>query len=477
MSITEDFSTIVLAAGKGTRMKSPLPKVLHPVAGWPMISRSIHALNEAGTNNIRVVVGHGELLVRQVIEPLGASAFLQVEQLGTGHAVQCAEPHSLQGTVLIMNGDHPLIEAEDIKFLIKEFVNSQKKLAVVTAKVKKPGNFGRIVRHHNQLKAIVEAKDASHDTLKINEINTGMYLIEAEFLNQLLPQLKNNNSQKEFYLTDIISLAVEAGEQVGTLLTSAYVAFGVNSQLELATATKYVYRRKVKKLMESGVVILDPKNTYIEDDVIIGSGTIIYPGNFIRSGTKIGEMCIIEPHCFMYKTQIANSVHIKSHCYFEEVKISSKASIGPFARLRTGTKIGKDAKVGNFVEMKMVDFKNGAKASHLTYLGDAVIGEQTNIGCGTITCNYAVDKKKYVTKIGKDVFVGSDTQFVAPIEIGDGAIIASGSTITKNVPAGALAVARSRQIIKENYQHRSHTTKEEIEETEKSSDSKAEIEG
>ncbi len=451
MSIAEDFSTIILAAGKGTRMKSPLPKVLHPVAGWPMISRTIKALNDVGSNSIRVIVGHGENLVRQVIEPLGATAFRQAEQLGTGHAVQCAEPSSLSGTVLIMNGDHPLISAADIKVLIKEFVNSNAKLAVVTAKVKKPGSFGRIVRSHGQLKAIVEAKDASHETLKINEINTGIYIVESDLLNKLLPQLQNNNSQNEFYITDIVSAAADGGEDVTAILSPTRVAFGVNSQKELAVANKYIYRKKTESLMEAGVILLDPSTTYVEEGVTIGAGTVVYPGNFIRTGTKIGEMCIIEPNCYLYKAVIEDGVHIKSQCYFEEVKISSKAVVGPFARLRPGTSIGKEAKVGNFVEMKKVEFKAGAKASHLTYLGDAIVGEEANIGCGTITCNYAVDKKKYVTKIGKGAFIGSDTQFIAPIEIGEGAVIASGSTITKNVPDGALAVARGKQFIKENY--------------------------
>ncbi|MCB0392219.1 MAG: bifunctional UDP-N-acetylglucosamine diphosphorylase/glucosamine-1-phosphate N-acetyltransferase GlmU [Bdellovibrionales bacterium] len=474
MRITEDFSTILLAAGKGTRMKSPLPKVLHPVAGWPMISRVIDALNEVGARQIRVVVGHGEELVRQVVEPLGASAYKQDQQLGTGHAVQCAEPQSLQGTVLIMNGDHPLIEANDLRFMIKEFVNSQRKLSVVTAKVKKPGSFGRIVRHHGELKAIVEAKDASHETLKINEINTGMYLVEAKFLNKLLPLLKNNNSQKEFYLTDIVSLAAEEGESVGTILSPSRVAFGVNSQVELAKATKYIFKRKAKQLMEQGVMIMDPDNTYIEDDVKIGAGTVVYPGNCLRAGTKIGKMCIIEPNSYLYKAQVSDAVHIKSQCYFEEVKIETKAVIGPFARLRPGTIIGQEAKVGNFVEMKKVNFGAGAKASHLAYLGDAVIGDETNIGCGTITVNYAFDKKKYVTKVGKNVFVGSDTQLIAPIEIGDNSFIAAGSTITKSIPAGSMAVARGRQVTKENYKPKAPQNNEVKEEVKKPN---VEIEG
>lgn len=451
MNLSEDFSVIILAAGKGTRMKSPLPKVLHPVAGSPMISRAIHQCHELGAKNIRVVVGHGESLVRQVIEPLGAVAFHQDQQLGTGHAVQCAEPSSLVGNVLIMNGDHPLIKASDLSLIIKEFVNSSAKLSVVTAKVKDPGSLGRIVRSYGELKAIVEAKDASHDTLKINEINTGIYIVDAKFLTSVLPKLKNKNKQKEFYLTDIVSIAIDEGAKVNTIVASARVAFGVNSQYELAKANQYIFKSKAKTLMEDGVVIIDPNHTYIEEDVKIGSGTVIYPGNYLRAGTQIGEMCVVEPNCYIFKSKIESSVHIKSHCYFEEVQISTKAIVGPFARLRPGTKLGKDTRVGNFVEMKKVDFKDGAKANHLTYLGDAIIGENTNIGCGTITCNYAVDKKKYVTKIGKNVFVGSDSQFVAPVEVGDGAIIASGSTITKNVPAKALAVARGKQFIKENY--------------------------
>ncbi len=451
MGISEDFSVVILAAGKGTRMKSPLPKVLHPVAGTPMISRTISELHKLGAKSVRVVVGHGEDLVRQVIEPLGASAYRQEVQLGTGHAVQCADPHSLVGNILIMNGDHPLIRAEDISMIIKEFVHSKARLAVVTAKVKKPGKFGRIVRKHGELRAIVEAKDASHETLKINEINTGIYVVDARFLTELLPKLKNNNLQKEFYLTDIVSLALEQRAAVVTITSSSRVAFGVNSQAELAKAGQFLFKSKVNQLMDEGVIFIDPHTTYVEEDVQIGAGSVIYPGNYLRAGTVVGEMCVIEPHCYLYKTKVASSVHIKSHCYFEEVNIEDKAIIGPFARLRPGTNIGKEAKVGNFVEMKKVDFRAGAKASHLTYLGDAIVGEDTNIGCGTITCNYAVDHKKYITKIGKEVFVGSDTQFVAPVEIGDGAVIASGSTITKNVPAGALAVARGKQFVKENY--------------------------
>jgi bifunctional UDP-N-acetylglucosamine pyrophosphorylase/glucosamine-1-phosphate N-acetyltransferase len=451
MNLSEDFSVIVLAAGKGTRMKSPLPKVLHPVAGSPMISRVISQCHELGAKKIRVVVGHGEALVRQVIEPLGATAYRQDQQLGTGHAVMSADPHSLVGNVLIMNGDHPLIKAMDLSLIIKEFVNSGSKISVVTAKVKDPGSLGRIVRNHGELLTIVEAKDASHETLKIKEINTGIYMVEAQLLSKLLPKLQNKNKQKEYYLTDIVSLALEEGTKVHTILASARVAFGVNSQYELAKANQYIFKAKAKSLMEEGVVIIDPNHTYVEEDVKIGSGTVLYPGSYFRAGTQIGEMCVVEPNCYIFKSKVDSAVHIKSHCYFEEVNVSTKAVIGPYARLRPGTKIGVDARVGNFVEMKKVDFKDGAKANHLTYLGDATIGENTNIGCGTITCNYAVDKKKYTTVIGKNVFVGSDTQFVAPIEIGDGAVIASGSTITKNVPANALAVARGKQFNKENY--------------------------
>jgi bifunctional UDP-N-acetylglucosamine pyrophosphorylase/glucosamine-1-phosphate N-acetyltransferase len=445
------LAMIILAAGKGTRMKSPLPKVLHPVAGRPMIEKVIHASKKAGATDLRVIVGHGQALVRSVVEPLGVTCFVQENQLGTADAVKSAQVETIEGDVIIMNGDHPLIEAADIMNFLQIFREEKCDLAVVTAVVKSPGEFGRIIRHAGNLKAIVEAKDASADTLKIREINTGIYVAKASVLAEYLPQIQNHNAKKEFYVTDLISLCIEDDCKVMAIKASPKVAVGVNNQIELAHATKLIFQRKAKRLMEEGVLMLDPACTYIEESVEVGAGSVIYPNVFLRGATKVGSFSVIEPQVFISDSIIADSVQIRAGSYIEQSVIHSRATVGPYARLRPQTSIGEEAHVGNFVEMKKVKFGKKSKAGHLTYLGDADIGEDVNIGCGTITCNYAADKKKYKTIIGNRVFVGSDTQFVAPIEVGDDAIIGSGSTITKNVPAKSLAVARGKQIIKENY--------------------------
>lgn len=445
------LSFILLAAGKGTRMKSPLPKVLHPVAGRPMIEKVISAALGAKATEIRVIVGHGEKLVRQVIEPMGVRCFQQTEQLGTAHAVKSAQVDDLDGVVVIMNGDHPLIETQDVVQFVRDFKEEKCDLAVVTARLKNPGEFGRIVRHQGELKAIVEAKDASADTLKINEINTGIYIVKSEVLKYYLPLIKNHNSKKEYYLTDLIGLCIDDRKKVLPIIANARVAMGVNTQLELSKATRLVFRRKAKRLLEEGVILIDPTSTYIEESVHVGSGSIIYPNVFIRGRSAVGSFSVVESQCFISDSVIGESTQIRAGSYIEQTQIGHKCSVGPYARLRPETIIKEEAHVGNFVEMKKVVFGKKSKAGHLTYLGDAEVGDEVNIGCGTITCNYAADKKKYKTVIGDRVFVGSDTQFVAPIQIGHDAIIGSGSTITKNVPPKALAVARGKQFIKENY--------------------------
>ncbi len=445
------FTAIILAGGKGTRMNSPLPKVVHPVAGRPMIERVMQSVLAAGIADIRVVVGFGEDLVRKIVEPLGGHCYKQDRQLGTADAVRSARVDEIEGHVLVINGDHPLLESTDIKSFLEYFKTHRADIAVVTAELKEPGGFGRVVYQHDKVRAIVEARDASHDTLKIKTINTGIYLVKADLLNELLPQIKSHNAQGEYYLTDMIALAAEEGISVHGIHAPSHVAFGVNTQAELAVATRRAFRRKCKSLMESGVILLQPATSYIEDTVTVSPGAILYPNIFLRGETKIGALSCIEMGCTITDSVIGNGVHVKAGTYMDSAKVGANSEIGPYAHLRPGTEIGTECKVGNFVEMKKVKFGDGAKAGHLTYLGDAEVGERTNIGCGTITCNYAADRKKYKTKIGKDVFVGSDTQFVAPITVGDSAVIGSGSTITKDVPARALAVARSKQFIKEEY--------------------------
>ena len=442
-------------------MNSPLPKVVHPVAGRPMIERVVRAAKQAEAREIRVVVGFGENLVRSLVEPLGAICFKQERQLGTADAVRSAQPDSLQGPVLILNGDHPLLTADDLKKLHLQFKESGAPVCVVTCELDDPGQFGRIIRHQGSVKAIVEAKDATHESRKIKEVNTGIYMIEAEVLQNLLPEIKSHNAQGEFYFTDIVSLAVANSIKVQGIPTNARMAMGVNTQAELAQATRFSYRRKAMQLMEAGVIVMNPKTTFVEDMVEVGSGTIIYPNVYMRGTTKVAGYCVVEPGCVITNTELGEGVHVKAGCYLEDSKVGPQTELGPYAHLRPGNEIGESCKIGNFVEMKKVKFANGAKASHLTYLGDAEIGENTNIGCGTITCNYAADRKKYKTKIGANVFVGSDSQFVAPVEVGDNAIIGSGSTITKNVPAHALAVARAKQFVKENYMPKSPGDKKE----------------
>ena len=448
---SDKLTVIALAAGKGTRMKSPLPKVLHPVAGRPMIEKVIQASKQAGAAEVRVIVGHGQNLVRQVVEPMGVACYAQDEQLGTAHAVRCAKPETIEGDVVIMNGDHPLIEGVDVKDFVRIFRDEKCDLAVVTAVVKNPGEFGRIVRNRGDLVAIVEAKDASAETLKINEINTGIYVVKASILAEYLPKINNNNSKKEFYITDLISLCIQDKCKVQAIRSTPKVAVGVNNQVELAKATRLLFKRKALRLMEEGVLMIDPRSTYVEDSVEIGSGTVIYPNVFLRGKTKIGSFSVLESNCFVSDSLIGDSVQVRGGSYLEGAVLHNRVSVGPYARLRPETEIFEEAHVGNFVEMKKVKFGKKSKAGHLTYLGDAEVGEEVNVGCGTITCNYAADKKKYKTKIGNRVFVGSDTQFIAPVEIGDDAVIGSGSTITKSVPAKALAVARGKQFVKENY--------------------------
>jgi bifunctional UDP-N-acetylglucosamine pyrophosphorylase/glucosamine-1-phosphate N-acetyltransferase len=448
------LSVVILAAGQGTRMKSPLPKVLHPVAGSPMIARVINATKSFKPTEIRVVVGHGKALVEQVIIPMGVSTHEQKERKGTAHAVMAADYESLSGTVLILNGDHPLIRKEDLNKALTEFNDLKADIAVLTCVLKKPKSFGRVIRQGGNVQAIVEAKDASGDTLKINEINTGAYVVRAEILKEFLPKIKPQNKQNEYYLTDLISLCVENRKKVLGVQVSQRFAFGINDQMELSKATEIVNRDKIKDLMINGVIFIKPETSYVEDEVKIGSGSVIYPNVFLKGFTEIGDFSVIEPNCFLLNAKIGMGVQIKMGSHLEKAIVHDKSEIGPYARLRPETEIGINAKVGNFVEMKKVKFGEGSKASHLTYLGDAIIGKDVNIGCGTITCNYAVDKKKYETVIGDGVFVGSDSQFVAPVKIGDGAIIGSGSTITKDVPAKSLGVARAKQVNVENYADR-----------------------
>ncbi len=452
MVISKRLTAIVLAAGEGRRMKTPLPKVLHPVAGLPMLQYVINAAQESGAYEVRTVVGYKSEMVTRVVEYNGAVAFHQNEPKGTGHAVMSAELESIiEGYVMILNGDHPLLTASSLRNCLNEFLKKKADLAVVTSELEDPGVLGRIVRHGGDIRAIVEAKDASQSTLETKEVNTGIYIAKSDVLKKLLPSIQPHNKAGEYYLTDLISLSCEHHYKVIGIKSHVSLAFGVNTQKQLAEATIVKFTEKVEKLMQNGVIIIDPRSTYIEPEVSVGAATVIYPGTYLKGQCQIGECCIIEPNVFISESKIDNEVKIKAGSYLEKCEVHKKATIGPYARLRPETVIGEEAKVGNFVEMKKVRFGKKSKASHLSYLGDVDVGNDVNIGCGSITCNYAVDRKKYKTIIEDDVFVGSDVQFVAPVKVGKGAVIGAGSTITKNVPERALAVSRGKQVIKEGY--------------------------
>lgn len=445
------ISVIILAAGKGTRMKSNLPKVLHPVAGLPILYRTLTQVKALGVKDIRVVVGYGQKLVEPLVNNFRANICVQKEQKGTADAVMSADLSTAQSKVIILNGDHPFVRAKELDDLVKKHIEEESEFSVITSTVKHPGDRGRMLYFGNRPKAIIEAKDASLETLKIKEVNTGMYITKLDILEKFLPRLTPHTDSKELYFTEVLSLAVEANHKVAFLKASEDLAFGVNSQRDLAMATSMAFENKNKILMDKGVVILNPLSTFIEELVEVGAGTVIYPGVHLKGKTGIGCFCVLEPNVFINSSCIENSVQIKMGSYIEASMVREKAVIGPYAHLRPESHIGKGAKLGNFVETKKAILGDGVKASHLSYLGDVTIGANTNIGCGVVTCNYTLNKTKEKTIIGSNVFVGSNTQLIAPVELEDGSCTAAGSVINKNVPKKALAVARAKQINRENF--------------------------
>ena len=446
------ITAIVLSAGKGSRMGSSLPKSLHPVAGQPILARILIALKGAQVDEIRVVINEEHKnLIQPVAEAFKAQVFFQNKKLGTASAVISAGTSELKGAVLIINGDHPLISAKDIEKFIKIFKEESADLCVGSYVQKIPGDYGRIVRQGEKVIAIAEKDSLTHESKKITEINAGIYLAKAEWLINCLPQINNQNSKEEYYLTDIVSLSSAKGKKVIAVSVSEDSAFGVNTQRELAFATKKIFTRKLNYLMSQGVIIVDPLNTYVEETVQIGQGTVIYPGVYLKGKTSIGPFCAIETNSVIADSLIHELTLIRAGSYLESAEVRAKSVIGPYARLRPGTKIGEQCKVGNFVEMKKTNFGSRSKAGHLSYLGDAEVGEDVNIGCGTVTCNLGMDGKKYPTHIGDKVFIGSGTQLVAPVKIEDGSATGAGSVITKGVPAQALALERAPQKNIEDY--------------------------
>ena len=440
-----DLNVVILAAGRGERMASPLPKVLHPVAGQPMLARSLRSIAEIYPKQVRVVVGSASHIVSSVAGKFKALCFQQSEKSwGTAQAVLAARPEEMKGDVLVVNGDHPLISPADFTQFIRSYHKLNADCAVASFKNPHPNEFGRLIFKEEQLVDIVEAYEVAKTKTESPFVNAGLYLVKAELLQKHLKDVKKN-VKEEYNFTDLISILHKNNYKVRAIDVPWNVAFGINNQRELSVATSIAFENNCYKHLDNGVVIMDFKNTYIEGDVLIGKGSLIYPGVYLRGNTKIGSFCAIESHAYIFDSLIKNYVNVKAGSYIEGAVVGEKSVIGPYAHLRPETVIGGKCRIGNFVETKKLQMGEHSKAAHLTYLGDAEVGSHVNIGCGTVTCNYGADKVKRTTKIGDKAFIGSGSQLVAPVEIGDGAVVGAGSVITKNVPKGSLAIERSEQ--------------------------------
>ncbi|TCT13061.1 UDP-N-acetylglucosamine pyrophosphorylase /glucosamine-1-phosphate N-acetyltransferase [Natranaerovirga pectinivora] len=447
----EKLKAVILAAGQGTRMQSKLPKVLHKIMDKTLLEYAIEAAVEAGAEEVCVVIGHKSELVKEKINN-NVEFVIQKEQLGTGHAVmQAKEFIGKTGKTFILFGDTPLITGNTLKDLIEKHDNNKNSITVLTTKVDNPKGYGRIIRDSNgAFVKSVEEKDATEDERKVNEINSGMYIYNSKVLYETLDTLTNDNAQGEYYLPDTLKAAIEKGYKVDGMSTDlSSEILGVNSRVQLAEAQKIMQLRINEYWMEQGVTIVDPNATYISKDVKIKRDTIIYPNTIIEGKTTIGEDCTIG-----LNTRISNSI-ISDGCTIEQTviidsEVGNNTSIGPFAYLRPNSKLGNNVKIGDFVEIKNSTIGDGTKASHLTYIGDALVGKNVNFGCGTITVNHD-GKKKHQTIIEDNVFIGCNTNLISPVRIRNNAFIAAGSTINKEIPPYSLGISRVPQENKKDW--------------------------
>ena len=446
------FTSVILAAGMGTRMKSKMPKVLHTVCGKPLSKWVIDASKAAGADKVCAVVGHKAETVKEVLGDVCEFA-LQAEQKGTGHAVMQAIDviKNSKGEVVILNGDTPLITAETINKAIEYHKNNDNQATVITAILDDATGYGRIVRDNDgSVLKIVEQKDASEEEKKINEVNSGMYVFDAQSLVYALDKITPNNAQGEYYLTDTLEILLSAGKKIGGYAISDNDEIrGINDRVQLNEAEKIMQKRINEYHMRNGVTMRNPESVYIEDGVEIGNDTEICQNVTIKSGTKIGSDCVIGSGSMLDRAVIHDGVDVLSSVILES-EVDEGTHVGPFAYIRPNCHVGKEVKVGDFVELKNSNIDDGTKISHLTYIGDSDVGKWVNFGCGTVTCNYD-GKKKYRTTIGDDCFVGCNTNFVSPINVGDGVYIAAGSTITEDIPENSLSIARARQVNKEGW--------------------------
>ncbi|NDV92500.1 UDP-N-acetylglucosamine diphosphorylase/glucosamine-1-phosphate N-acetyltransferase [Alteromonas sp. 345S023] len=438
------FSVVVLAAGKGTRMKSSLPKVLHKVAGEPMVQRIINTVESLNAQRIHLVYGHGGDKLKATLGGEHLNWCLQQEQLGTGHAVQQAAPHiSDDEDVMILVGDAPLIRKETLAGLIA--VKKECDLALLTVELDDPTGMGRIVRENGNITAIVEHKDASEQQRSIREINTGMMMMSGADLKRWLNELGNDNAQGEYYLTDVIAMAAKEGKRISAAHPQEVVEVeGVNNRVQLARLERAFQLRQANALMMQGVSLADPQRFDLRGQLTTGEDVQLDVNVIIEGNVILGNNVKVGANCILRNCEIADNAVIEPNSIVDEAIVGESCSVGPYGRLRPGAVMHAKAKVGNFVEMKKAVLGEGAKANHFTYLGDAEVGANANIGAGTITCNYdGVNKSK--TRIGKNAFVGSNTSLVAPVTVGDNATVGAGSVITTDVDDSALAVARGKQ--------------------------------
>lgn len=447
MELDNKFQTIILAAGRSVRFNSKHSKLIHKLFGKTIIERVLEIAYASSPERIIVVVGENMDELKPYLSDSRIHIVHQKEPLGTGHALlQCKDHISANLPILVMNADTPLLRGESLIKFLNKCELAENKIHLLTVQISNPSGYGRILRNYrNEVTAIKEETECSDEEKMVKEINVGFYLFSTGKFFSYLEQVGRNNSKGEYYLTDAIKLAVECGDRIigiGTIEEGE--AYGINSRADLARAERILRLRKAEELMREGVTILDMETCYIHEGVTVGQDTIIHPGVIIEGSSSIGGDCILNAFIRISDSRIGNNVVIYDHTVIESALINDQARIGPYARIRPETLIGEGAKIGNFVELKKTTIGKKSKANHLSYLGDAVIGENANIGAGTITCNYD-GFKKHTTIIEDEVFVGSDTQFVAPVKIGKGAYIAAGSTITKDVPDYALGIARGKQ--------------------------------
>jgi len=451
------LAVIVLAAGQGVRMKSKLAKVLHPVCGRPMALYAVDLAETLAKGRVAVIVGHQAEKVKDLLADHKVELVEQARRLGTGHAVAQAQA-VFQGRggnawsglrFVILSGDTPLLTEATVRALLAAHERERATVSMLTAHLDRPAGYGRVVRGRDgSVWKIIEDKDATPSDRRLTEVNAGTYVVEGEFLFPALAALKPANAQKEYYLTDIVEAAIRQGKKVTAYIAANPIdALGINTRAELAEAERVLRCRIRKRLMDAGATFVSPETSFVDEGVQIGRDSVIHPHTTLEGRTTIGEDCVIRSHSRLVESVLGDGVTVLDGCVIEDSRLEDGCSVGPFAHLRSGTIVRRNAKVGNFVELKKTELGEGSKANHLSYLGDTRIGKRVNVGAGTITCNYD-GLNKHQTVIEDDVFIGSDVSLVAPVKVGKGAMIAAGSVVTQDVAADALALGRARQVVK-----------------------------